>query len=467
MTTCFLRSALLLSAYVLALPGCSIGPDYQGPHSPFAEALNAAQLYRAASPATPQPALAHWWLALDDAGLTALIDQALAASPDLDIARARMRQAYAGFEGQRSDRLPKVNASAAELLRGSDSEPVSRYYLSGLMASWEPDLFGAARRASEGAEAEAQASAAELDDVRLQLTAQVAQGYLELRSRQLRADKLRQALTLEQRLLQLSEERLRAGTAGAGDVARLRTQAGRTEADLIALQGQIEESLDQLALLCGQAPGSLDARYSALAPLPRVRAAPLAGSPAALLRQRPDIRAAERRLAASNAKIGEQQAAAFPRVSLIGSLSFAGDSASGLWNKGNLGWLGVPYLQWNLLDFGRNRHMVEQAQAHHDEAVAQYTASVLGALRDANVALGRFGHERRRLDVLREAETAAIRSAGFSEQRYRGGSRSALDWLDAERTRNDAEQQRISAEAQLLISYVALQKSLGLGWQSE
>lgn len=467
MNAFYMRTALLACAIAQALPGCTVGPDYQGPPAVAHDAMHASQLHRAQGMTPRQPELAHWWLALDDAQLNALVDLALSASPDLDIARARVRQAYAGFEGKRSDTLPKLNANAAELIRGSDDAPVSRYYVSGLMASWELDLFGAGRRASEGAEAQAQASDADLADARLQLTAQVAQAYLELRSRQLRAAKTRQALALEQRMLQLSEARYGAGTVSAGDVERFSTQAQQTEAGLIALEGQIDESLDQLALLCGQAPGSLDTRLVAPAPMPQVQSPPAVGSPADLLRQRPDIRAAERRLAASNALIGEKRADAFPKVTLLGSLSFAGDNAANLWHKGNLGWLGVPYLQWNLLDFGRNRHMVEQAQAQHDEALAQYTSSVLSALRDANVALSRFGHDRRRVEVLRQAETSAVHSAALSEQRYLGGTRSALDWLDAERTRNDAEQQRISGEAQLLASYVTLQKSLGLGWKSE
>ncbi|MEE1920975.1 efflux transporter outer membrane subunit [Pseudomonas sp. 148P] len=466
MNSIHLRNVVLPCAMALALPGCSVGPDYQGPPVIAASAVQASRLHRADDAIGVQPGLAHWWLAFEDAQLDSLMDLALANSPSLAAARARVRQAYAGFEFKSSDNLPKVDANAAELLRGSDSEPVSRYYLSGLTASWELDLFGAGRRASEGAEAQAQASDAELADARLQLTAQVAQAWLELRSRQLRAQKTDQALALEQRLLQLTEARYEGGTAGAGDVERLRTQVRQTEAGLIALQGQVDESLDQLALLCGQTPGSLDAGLTISAPLPRVQA-PVVESPAALLRQRPDIRAAERRLAASSAQIGEQRAAAFPKVSLFGSLSLAGDSAGDLWRKGNLGWIGVPYLQWNFLDFARNRHMVEQAQARYDEALAQYSSSVLGALRDANVALSRFGHERQRVEVLRQAEASAIQSAGISEQRYRGGSRSALDWLDAERTRNEAEQQRITGEAELLASYVTLQKSLGLGWQSE
>ena len=389
MNSIHLRHVVLPCAMALALPGCSVGPDYQGPPVIAAGAVQASRLHRADDAISVQPGLAHWWLAFDDARLNSLMDLALANSPDLAAARARVRQAYAGFESKGSDTLPKVDANAAELLRGSDSEPVSRYYLNGLTASWELDLFGAGRRATEGAEAGAQASDAELADARLQLTAQVAQEWLELRSRQLRVEKTAQALELEQRLLQLTEARYAGGTAGAGDVERLRTQVRQTEAGLIALQGQVDESLDQLALLCGQAPGSLDAGLTVSAPLPRVQV-PQVDSPAALLRQRPDIRAAERRLAASSAQIGEQRAAAFPKVSLFGSLSFAGDSAGDLWRKGNLGWIGVPYLQWNFLDFGRNRHRVEQAQARYDEALAQYSSSVLGALRDANVALSRL-----------------------------------------------------------------------------
>jgi outer membrane protein TolC len=190
------------------------------------------------------------------------------------------------------------------------------------------------------------------------------------------------------------------------------------------------------------------------------------GDPARLLRQRPDIRAAERRLASQNAQIGEHEADWFPKVTLFGDLSFSASDPGHLLRKSNYTWLGVPYLQWNILDFGRTRASVDQAKAGRDEAEAKYESTVLGALKDADVALSRYGHERQNALSLREVEDSATHAAVLTEQRYRAGTTTALDWLDTERTRYSAEQNRIQSDAQLIKDYVALQKSLGLGWET-
>ena len=205
---------------------------------------------------------------------------------------------------------------------------------------------------------------------------------------------------------------------------------------------------------------------TALPALPALPATVDIGDPAHLLQQRPDIRAAERRLASSTAQIGERKAAAFPKVSLFGALSFSASEPGHLLRKDNLSALGVPYLQWNWLDFGRVQAQVNQAEAGRDEALAHYRSSVLTALRDADVALARYGNERQRRTTLGRVETSAVRASQLTEQRYRAGTSSVLDWLDAERTRYHAEQDRVHSDGQLIKDYIALQKSLGLGWRS-
>ena len=155
----------------------------------------------------------------------------------------------------------------------------------------------------------------------------------------------------------------------------------------------------------------------------------------------------------------------FPKLTLLGDLGFGAADPGHLVRSGNLMWLGVPFLQWNALDFGRTRARVDQAEAGLDEAEANYQSTVLGALRDANTALSRFGHQRNNLVSLRSVEASATHTAVLTEQRYSAGTTSALDWLDAERTRFSAQQNRIAGQAELLKDYVALQKSLGLGWQ--
>jgi outer membrane protein TolC len=189
------------------------------------------------------------------------------------------------------------------------------------------------------------------------------------------------------------------------------------------------------------------------------------GDPAGLLRQRPDIRAAEWRLVSANAQIGERIADWFPKLTLLGDLGFSASDPGHLVRSSNFLWVGAPMLQWNGLDFGRTRARVDQARAGYEEAEAKYESTVLGALRDANIALSRYGHQRDNVLSLRNVEASASHAADLTQQRYRAGTTSALDWLDAERTRFTAEQNRIAGDAELLKDYIALQKSLGLGWQ--
>jgi outer membrane protein TolC len=183
------------------------------------------------------------------------------------------------------------------------------------------------------------------------------------------------------------------------------------------------------------------------------------------LKQRPDIRAAEWRLVSNNAQIGEHEADWFPKLTLIGDLGFSAAEPGHLVRSGNFLWIGAPLLQWNALDFGRTKAKVDQAKAGFEEAAAKYESTVLGALRDANVALSRYGHQRENVISLRNVEESATHAATLTQQRYRAGTSSALDWLDAERTRFSAQQSRIAGDADLIKDYVALQKSLGLGWQ--
>jgi len=185
-----------------------------------------------------------------------------------------------------------------------------------------------------------------------------------------------------------------------------------------------------------------------------------------MLRRRPDIRAAEFRLASQTAQIGEREADWFPKLTLFGDLGFSAASPGSLVRSDNFLAFGIPYLQWNALDFGHTRARVNQARAGRDEAEAKYRNTVLDALRDADAALSRYGHQRKYVVSLRAVETSATKASSLTEMRYRAGTSSALDWLDAERTRFSAEQDRVAGEAELIKDYVALQKSLGLGWQS-
>jgi NodT family efflux transporter outer membrane factor (OMF) lipoprotein len=461
----------LIGSAAGCLAACAVGPDFRGPPPAAPVAMRAGTFIRAPEESSAaQPSAAPWWTALGDSELSALIETALANSPDVHAAEARLRQSRAALKEQKSNALPKSSASAsylnAELPKSTLNVGDLNFYDLGFDATWEVDLFGGTRRAVEAASAESIAVEADLADARVQLAAEVAQAYVDLLDRKARRDLALRTAELEARVLDLTEQRRAREVASDLDVERIRTQVENTQASIIPLDEQIVESLDQLAVLSGREPGSLDTELDAVRPLPALPATVAVGNPAAMLRRRPDIRAAEFRLASQTAQIGEHEADWFPKLTLFGDLGFSASSPGGLVRGESFTALGVPYLQWNALDFGRTRARVNQAKAGRDEAEAKYRSTVLDALRDADAALSRYGHQRKYVVNLRAVERSAEKSSFLTEMRYRAGTSTALDWLDAERTRFSAEQDRVAGEAELIKDFVALQKSLGLGWQS-
>ena len=463
-----LRVQCFAALVAVALAGCKVGPNYRGAPEVAPNATRAANFHRAPQDVvSTSPAVALWWQTLDDPPLNQLIETALARSPDVRAAQARLKESRAGLRQQRRNTLPKGSASASYLHADLPSSGLGSLglYNIGFDATWEIDLFGATRRAVEGASADAEAASADLADTQVQLSAEIAQAYMDLRDQQQRIELVRKSAELEEQILSLTQQRREQGVASDLDVERIRTQVENTRETIIPLDAQIAESLDRLAVLTGQEPGALDAELAASRPLPQLPEKAAIGDPAALLRQRPDIRAAEWRLVSANAQVGQRVADWFPKLTLVGDIGFSAGNPGQLLEGSNFMWLGTPMLQWNLLDFGRTRARVDQAKAGFEEAEAKYESTVLGALRDANVALSRYGHQRDNVLSLRNVESSASRAADFTQQRYRAGTTSALDWLDAERTRFSAEQNRIAGDAELLKDYVALQKSLGMGWQ--
>ena len=453
------------------LCGCTtVGPDYAGAPAVAADAVRAPRLARDASPGMPvAPASASWWRTLDDPALDALVDAALHDSPTLQAAQARLRSARASLSKQQVDDRPKGSASALGLglwqAPGTDAESTRHLYSVGFDATWELDLFGGTRRATEAASAQAQAVQADLADAQVSLAAEVAQAYVGLREQQQRLASLRATAGLDAQVLALATQRRERGVAAADEVEQRVQQGEATQASIADVTAQVAVSLDQLALLTGQPSGALDARLAATSALPAAPRDVAIGDATALLQRRPDIRAAERRLAQRNAQIGQQKAAYFPKLSLLGNVGFAGTDLGSLVSSKGLALVGVPYLSWNVLDFGRTAASVRQAEADRDEAEASYRAAVLGALQDANASLARFGQQRQVLQRLVAQQASIGRALDLTRQRRAAGVASQLDLLDAQRNDAEARRKALDGEAALLKDFVALHKSLGLGWQ--
>jgi NodT family efflux transporter outer membrane factor (OMF) lipoprotein len=473
-----IRAACTVLGIAAGVSACAVGPKYNGPpavahEDRFVRSGEAVQ-------SAVRPA-GSWWESLADVELERLIKLALADSPDLDAAEARLRKARSVARQQRAAQLPKVSADVLALRSnaslsssgspgsGSPSSSSSgglEFYNVGFDASWELDLFGGSRSARRAAGAQAEASRAELEDLHVSLAAEVGRVYVGLRGQQQRLELLRRSADMEREILGLTEQRRSRGVASEFDVERSRAQFESTQAMMIPLQQGIQESLDGLAVLTGRAPGTLDDELTQAQPLPQLPGTVNVDDPADILRRRPDIRAAERRLAARTAIVGQRTADLFPKVSLLGSVGFGGNSTSGLFNDDNLIWLVAPVLRWSFLDFGGNKARVDQAQADRDEAIASYKSTVLNALQDAETSLSRFGNRRRSVVTLQRVKSSADRAAELAQQRRKAGALSQIDFLDAERTRVNAEQDLAQSQAELVQSFIALQKSLGLGWDS-
>ena len=472
--------ATMLSAAAL-LAGCSVGPAYRGP--PAMRDTAAGTFVRAGvatgAAVTAAEPMARWWRTLGDQQLDHLVTLAVAGSPGVQEAQAKLRSARALLAQQTAGLFPTTGLSGAylrtrnlsSLLGGGSSGNAgngggTNLYAVGLDASWEADIFGVQRRAIEGARAAAEGSEASLADVRVSLSAEVAQAYVGLRDAQQRLALTQRDLQVESRLVDLYDIRRKAGTASDLDVERIVNQVDTTRATLGPLRAEVEVQLDRLSVLTGQPPGALDAELTRAAPaaLPVPPAQVPIGDPAAMLRRRPDIVVAERRLAQQSAAIGQAVAAQFPQVRLLGEVGYASLSPGTLFNPNNFSYIVAPILQWTPWDFGRNRARIAQARAGRDEAEAEYRQAVLTALEDAESSLARYGEARNTVADLGRARDSAERVYTMTQIRLRGGTADTTDVLDADTRRIQAELSYEQGLAQLTQSYVTLQKSLGLGW---
>jgi NodT family efflux transporter outer membrane factor (OMF) lipoprotein len=452
------------------LSGCTVGPNYKGPPQMID---SGADFVRAPTATATEPA-SRWWTQLNDPLLNTLIDTALQVSPTIDSATARLREARGALASERAKELPNTGSSAAYLrahglTSALGAEPAgasgdTNVYAIGFDATWEIDLFGAHRRAVEGAAASLEGSRAGLRDVFVSLSSEVAQAYIQLRDSQERVRLTERNISIEQQLLDLMQLRRAGGTASDLDVVRVQNQLETTQASLGPLQTEVALQMDRLALLAGKTPGALDGELTVAAAVPQPPAEVPIGDPAALLRRRPDIASAERKLAQQTAAVGQDIAALFPKLTLLGDVGFTAATPRALFSGGSFTYVAAPLLQWTPFDFGRNRARIEQARGARDEAEADYRRTVLAALQDAESALDRYGHQRNTVADYAKVQASAERVYALTEIRLRNGVASTTDVLDADSRRVQSQLSYQQALAELSTDFVAMQKSLGLGW---
>ena len=446
---------------LLALAGCAVGPNYQKPPVETPAAYKEAGDWVVAKPADAAPK-GKWWQAFRDPVLDGLEDRVSVSNQTLKAAEARYRQAVAAVQLARSQFFPTVDASG-NATRSRANGLTTRRYSVELNASWEPDLWGRVRRLVESNRAEEQASAADVEAARLSLQAELATDYFQLRATDAAIVLFGDTIKAFQTSYEMTQNRHRAGVAAKTDVVNAETQLKSTQAqaiDLKATRAQLEHAI---AVLVGEAPSSFSLPAANIET--HIAQVP-PGIPSTLLERRPDVAAAERRMAAANAQIGVAEAAYFPSLTLTGSAGFAGSELAKLISAPNRVWsLGLAAAE-TLLDFGARSANVETARAKYDEAVANYRQAALGGFQEVEDNLATLRWLEDESAVQQEALRAAREAVALTLNQYKAGTASYLNVVVVQAAQLNEERSAVNLLARRLAASVALIRALGGSWEA-
>ncbi|HWR77633.1 MAG TPA: efflux transporter outer membrane subunit [Thiobacillus sp.] len=468
-----LITPLLLILAGLGLAGCvAVGPHYTPAAPDVPDGWN--RIDATDSPVTHAAAtgdLSQWWQSLNDSLLSRLIAEALQASPDLRTAQARLREARARRTVAAAARVPGVTAVGSARRSQSSEETGSgdarNFFSAGLDASWELDVFGGVRRGVEAAEADLESSVANLDNTRVSLASEVALNYVEVRALQTRLGIARANLASQSETLQLTDWRAQTGLVSSQDVEQARSNREQTRSQTPSLETSLAESEHRLDILLGRAPGTLHARLAAPGELPAVPAQIAVGIPADTLRQRPDVRAAERTLASETARVGVAEAARYPSFNLSGSIGLEALTLGALSNGGAATSSLLAGITSPIFDAGRLRAQVEIQDAVRERAQVAYEQAVLSALQEVENALVALARNRERVEALAIAAESARNAAQLAQQRYSAGLIDFQSVLDTGRSVLSAEDSLASSRADGVLALIRLYKALGGGWSPQ
>lgn len=461
---------LMAAAALLALSACAVGPNYRTP-----EPLPPAQT--SLGEATGSPAIAaeavpqKWWRLFNDARLDALVEQALAHNNDVRVASANLRQARALLSEARADRLPTGQASAQASeqriapLNGIPQAIEGEYYQLGYDASYELDLFGRVSRSIEAGRADTAAAQAGLDAARVSIAAETARTYAQACGFGAQAATARETAALQRRTLELTQRLLSGGRNTQRDVDQAVLLVEQANAQLATAEAEQRAAVYALAVLTGQSPSNADRALFECTTLPTVAQAIPVGDGQALLARRPDVRQAERQLAADTARIGVATAALYPSISLLGQASSSALSPKDLGTSRSFGFSVGPLISWNFPFLGAARARVRQNEAIAEGSLARFDQAVLTALQETEQALARLKGALDREAALTRGLTASNSAASIAERRFAAGADSFLQLLDAQRDRATARAQLASAQSDRASAQVALFKALGGGWE--
>lgn len=453
------------SLFLLLLAGCAAGPDYHAP-KPATPAAWDAGTNTAAT-------VVEWWKTFHDAELDSLITRAVKANHDLRRAEARLAEARALRNGAYWDLGPAVTGAGAwtdkrtsknaRPAAGADLHTVT--YDAHFDARWELDVFGGKRRAVEAALAAFRSIEEDRRDVWISVIAEVARNYLDVRGAQQRHVIAQKNIAAQTEAVAIARARFNGGLTSELDVKQAETLLATTQAQVPAIETTRQQATYRLGVLLGQLPESLVAELAATAPLPPVPPTVPVGLPSELLRRRPDVRRAERDLAAATANIGIETAELFPKFSLLGTGGLQSFSAGDWFTYGSRYWSAGPTVTWRVFDFGRIRAQVKAATARQEQALVGYEQTVLGAFADVEGALAAYANERARRQALTEAVASSRRAVELANELYTKGLGNFLNVLDAQRSLFQLEDQLVESDRAVTVNLVALYKALGGGWE--
>ena len=456
----FAAPCCILALGAAACP--TVGPDYRAPDQ---AALSVPQTDYGTPADAAEPAdLARWWELLGDPLLTRLIDEANAGNLDLAVAASRLTQAREGLVQARAGLVPTVGASAGAGRTIGVGNDNNRFDV-GADAAWEIDLFGRIRRGIEAAGADAETAWFDREALRVAIAAEVATNYVDARLTQERLALARETLAIADDNLQIAVWRVQAGLASSLDSEQARAARAQTAAAIPSLERAFQSATYRLAVLTGRPPGALTEELSAPRDIPKGPADIAVGIPADTLRQRPDVRASERSLAAATARIGVAEAQLYPGLRLTGNI---GSSAFGL--GGLLDAItGAIFagIDQTLFDGGRLRSQVRSQEAATEGALASYRQSVLTALEDVENALAALRAARERQREFAIAQEAANNSAILARTQYRSGLTDFQNLLDAERSLLAARDGLAGSRGDEALALVQLYRALGGGWDPQ
>jgi NodT family efflux transporter outer membrane factor (OMF) lipoprotein len=458
-------------AAIFMLSSCmTVGPDYSPPDMQTPVAWQ-KEVGNTPYDRSNQDTLASWWTTFNDPVLTTLMESAVSENLSLREALSRVRQAriQRGITG--ADRFPSVNASgsagrsyredAEGDFAGTDS------FMLGLDASWELDIFGGVKRSLEASDAELEATQESYRNVLVSLLAETATNYIQLRSYQSRLLVAEENLRSQEETFNITQWRYQAGLTTGLDVERARANLEGTRAQIPSLKSSLEQTKNRIAILLGEPPGALDEALDVYKPVPVPPEEIAVGIPADLLTRRPDLRKAERDLAAQTARIGAAKAQRFPRITLSGNIGLDALNLEDLVGRDSLSTGATAGISWPVFKAGAITKNIELQWELRDQTLLVYKEVLLTALEDVENALTAYAYELARREHLLKGLQSAQRSAEISREQYSSGLIDFQSVLDTERSLLSSQDQVAQSDAQVIINLISLYKALGGGWQSD